>query len=66
MVEAVIRALITIAVFVLCFFLVVWFLGEIGIVLPATVLHILIVIAVLIAILILYRIVRAAGVGWLP
>lgn len=66
MVEAVIRAMIAIGVIALCVVLVVWALGEFGIVIPAMVLHILVVIAVLIVILILYRIFKAAYPTYLP
>ena len=55
MVEAVIRALITIAVIVLCYFLIIWALAEVGLAIPAMVAHIILVILVLICILILWR-----------
>ena len=55
MFEALIKTLISIALLVLCVFLVIWFLAEIGLALPAMVVHIFYVIAVLIAILIIYR-----------
>ena len=66
MVEAVIRALIAIGVIALCIVLVVWALAEFGLVIPPLVLHILIVIAVLIVILVLYRIFKAAYPTYLP
>lgn len=55
MVEAVIRCLITICLVALCCFLVIWVLGELGIAIPIMVMRILYVIAVLICILVLYR-----------
>lgn len=55
MLNAVVRALITLCVIALCFFLVIWVLGAIGIVLPAIVIKILGVILVLVAILILIK-----------
>lgn len=67
MVEAVIRALIGLALLVLCVFLVVWVLGTLGIVIPAMVLHILYVIAVLIGILYLWRLFGGMISGpWFP
>ncbi len=53
--ERVIRALIYLCVIALCFFLVVWVLGQLGIALPYMVISILKVIFVLVAILILVR-----------
>ena len=55
MVEAVIRCLIAIVAVALLFFLCIWVLGEIGIVIPVMVLRCLYVLAVLVVILILYR-----------
>lgn len=55
MLSVVVRALITLCVIALCFFLVIWVLGAIGIVLPAIVIKILGVILVLVAILILIK-----------
>jgi hypothetical protein len=66
MVETVIKGLIGIAAAVLCVVLVIWFLGQLGIVLPAMVVKIFYLIAVLLVILWLYRLLKSAGVGWLP
>jgi hypothetical protein len=55
MIEAIVRALLYLCGIALCFFLIVWVIGEIGIVIPAMVLHILMVMFVLLAILVLYR-----------
>jgi hypothetical protein len=55
MFEAIIRALIYICLMVLAFFLIMWVLSAIGLVLPAMVEKILMVILVLIAILVLFR-----------
>jgi hypothetical protein len=55
LVERVIRALIYIALIALCFYLIIWVLAAIGLVLPAMVEKILLVILVLIAILVLVR-----------
>lgn len=59
MFEALIKTLISIAVLALCVYLVIWFLSEIGLALPMMVAHILWVIAVLVAILIVYRLLFA-------
>jgi hypothetical protein len=56
MVGRVIRALIYLCCIALLFYLCVWVIGELGIALPAMVVHILGVIFVLVAILILYQI----------
>jgi hypothetical protein len=53
--EAVIKTLITIAVIVLCMWLALWALQEIGLAIPAMVVHILWVIVILIAILVIVR-----------
>lgn len=55
MVESLIVTLIWIAVVVGCVFLVIWFLGQIGVALPARVVQIAWAIAVLVIILILWR-----------
>ena len=60
--ERVIRALIYIAFIALAFYVIIWFLGAIGVTLPAMVVKILGVILVLIAILVLVRL--FAGAGW--
>lgn len=61
-----IRALIYLCVVALCFFLVVWVLGSLGIVLPMMVIVILKVIFILVAILILYQLFAPyfAGFDW--
>ena len=68
MVEAVIRALIAIGILALCVVLIVWALGEFGIVIPAMVQHIILVIIILIAILILARMFWPflGGASWFP
>jgi hypothetical protein len=55
MFEAIIRALLYICGIVLCYFLIVWVLTEIGITIPVMVLHVLMVMLVLVCILVLYR-----------
>jgi hypothetical protein len=55
MVEAVIRCLITIVAVALCCFLILWVLGELGVVLPVMVVRCLYVLAVLVCVLVLYR-----------
>jgi hypothetical protein len=66
MVETVIRLLIGLCLLVLCVVLVIWVLGELGIVLPAIVMKIGWVILVLIVILIIYRTLKPVAGGWLP
>ena len=53
--ERVIRALIYLCVIALCFYLIVWVLGALGVLLPYMVLNILKVMFCLVAILILVR-----------
>lgn len=65
-VEAIIKGLITIAVAMLVFALVVWALLMLGIALPANVITIIGVIIVLLVILYIYRLVKASGATWLP
>jgi hypothetical protein len=60
MVESVIRALIVIAAAVLCFVLVVWVLGQLGLSIPHNVITILGVILVLCVILYLWRTFRGS------
>jgi hypothetical protein len=55
MFEAIIRALLYICGIALCYFLIIWVLGEIGIMIPAMVLKILLVMLVLVCILVLWR-----------
>jgi hypothetical protein len=66
MVERVIYALIYICGIALCYYLIIWVLGEIGLHLPAMVLNILLVVLVLVAILILWRLFGGAGIRWWP
>lgn len=66
MVERVIYALIYICGIALCYFLIIWVLGAIGLVLPHMVLNILLVVLVLVAILILWRLFAGAGIPWWP
>jgi hypothetical protein len=60
MVENVIRALIVIACAVLCFVLVVWVLGQLGIAIPQNVVTILGVILALLVLLYLWRTFRGS------
>lgn len=66
MVEAILKALIVLCVVVMLFFLVLWVMGEIGIVVPAMVISIAKVILVLVCILVLYRMLKPVSNGWLP
>lgn len=66
MFEAVVRGLIGLCLLVAAFFLVLWVLGQLGIVLPAIIVTIAKVILVLIAILVLYRMLKPHSGGWLP
>ena len=66
MVERIIYGLIYICGLVLCYFLIVWVLGAIGLHIPQTVLTIIMVVLVLVAILILWRIFAGAGIPWWP
>jgi hypothetical protein len=66
MFEAIIKALIGLCFLVAGFFLVLWVLGELGIVIPATLLTIAKVILILIAILVLYRMLKPVAGGWIP
>jgi hypothetical protein len=53
--ERIIRALLYLCVIALCFYLILWVLGALGIALPYMVVNILKVMFVLVAILILFR-----------
>ena len=66
--EAVIRALIYLGFLVLAFFVIIWFLGVLGISLPAHVVQILMAILTLVAILVLVRLLAPAfsGYTWFP
>jgi hypothetical protein len=66
MVERVIYALIYICGIALCYFLIVWVLGAIGLHLPPMVLNIILVVLVLVAILVLWRLFAGAGIRWWP
>lgn len=66
MVEAVIKTLIGLCLLVLCVFLIVWVLAEIGLGLPPMAMKILWVIVALIAVLIIVRAIRPVAGGWLP
>lgn len=55
MFEAIIRALLYICGLVLCYFLVLWVLGELGIAIPMMVAHVLAIMLALVCILILWR-----------
>ena len=66
MVERLIYALIYLCGLALCFYLIVWVLGAIGIVLPHMVIVILGVVLVLVAILILWRLFAGSGIPLWP
>jgi hypothetical protein len=67
-IEAVIRALLYLCAIALAFFLIIWVLGQLGVVLPAMVITILKVMFVLVAILILVRLFWpiVSGANWFP
>ena len=64
MVERVIYALIYICGIALCYFLIVWVLGAIGIHIPAMVLNIIMIVLVLVAILVLWRLFAGSVPFW--
>jgi len=66
MVERVIYALIYICGIALCYFLIIWVLGAIGLHLPAVVVNILLVVLVLVAILVLWRLFAGSGIRLWP
>jgi hypothetical protein len=66
MVERVIYALIYICGIALCYFLIIWVLGAIGLHIPGVVQNILLVVLVLVAILVLWRLFAGAGIPWWP
>ena len=66
MVERVIYALIYICGIALCYFLIIWVLGAIGLHLPQQVMVILMVVLVLVAILILWRLFAGSGIRLWP
>lgn len=55
MVEKVIKALILLCALAICVYLVIWVLGVIGLTIPAVIIPIIWVIALLVALLILWR-----------
>lgn len=55
MVEKVIRALILLVALAICIYLVIWVLGVIGLTIPAAIIPLIWVMAVLVALLILWR-----------
>lgn len=63
MVERVIYALLYLCGIVLCYYLIIWVLGAIGLHLPGMVLQILMVMLVLVAILVLWRLFAPAWGG---
>ena len=66
MVESVIRALISLCVLVLLAFLVLWGLGELGVIIPAMIVKVFWVIIALVGILILYKLFAPYVNGWFP
>ena len=66
MVERVIYALIYICGIALCYFLIIWVLGAIGLHLPGTAVNILLVVLVLVAILVLWRLFAGSGIRLWP
>lgn len=66
MIERVIYALLYICGIVLCYFLIVWVLGAIGLHLPDMVLNILLVMLILIAVLVLVRLFVPTNFKWWP
>lgn len=66
LIERVIRALLYLCVIAICFYLIVWVIGVLGVALPVMVITILKVMFVLIAILILVRLFYPviAGQNW--
>jgi hypothetical protein len=66
MVERIIYALIYLCGIALCFYLIIWVLGALGIHLPGMVINILMVVLVLVAILILWRLFAGSGIPWWP
>jgi hypothetical protein len=55
MIEKIIRALILLCALAICVYLVIWVLGVIGLTIPAVIIPIIWVMALLVAILILWR-----------
>jgi drug/metabolite transporter (DMT)-like permease len=65
--ERIVRALIYVCFIAAAYYLIIWVIGQLGIALPAMVMHILAVILVLFAILILVRLLGPVigGYDWL-
>jgi hypothetical protein len=61
MVEVVIKGLIALVILAICVFLIIWVLGAIGIVIPDMIVKLIYVIAVLVALLFIYRTAKAAN-----
>jgi hypothetical protein len=66
MIERVIYALLYICAIALCYFLIIWVLGAIGLHLPAMVMNVLLVMLVLIAVLVLVRLFMGSGIKFWP
>lgn len=66
MIERVIYALLYICGIALCCVLIIWVLGAIGIHLPPMVINILYVMAVLVVVLVLWRLFAGTNVPWWP
>lgn len=66
MIEAVIRFLIGLCVLVAAVWLVLWVLGSIGVALPLVIVRIIWIIVALIALLMLFRLLRPYSGNWLP
>jgi hypothetical protein len=61
MVEVVIKGLIALVILAICVFLIIWVLGAIGIIIPDVIVKLIYVIAVLVALLFIYRTAKAAN-----
>ena len=66
MIERVVYALLYLCGIALCYFLILWVLGAIGLHLPPMVLNILLVMLVLVAVLVLVRLLAPANFPWWP
>ena len=66
MIERVIYALLYLCVIAICYYLVIWVLGVLGIHIPGVILNILMVMFVLVAILVLVRLFWGANFPWWP
>ena len=65
MIERVIYALLYLCGIAICYYLIIWVLGAIGIHIPAMILNIILVMLVLVAILVLVRL-FAGSIPWWP